>query len=188
MSTQLAIRPATYGPTLIGLHWLMALLIAAVFATTELRGYYPRGSETRDLLKSLHYMLGLSVLVLVAIRIAVRMKSVTPSIMPPLAWWQTAAAHFVHAALYAAMIGMPLLGWLILSADGKAIPFFGLSLPPLIGVEKNLAHALEDVHEFIGNALYFVIGLHAIAALAHHYLFGDNTLTRMLPMHKRLAG
>jgi cytochrome b561 len=79
------------------------------------------------------------------------------------------------------MIAMPVLGWLILSGEGKPIPFFGLTLPPLIGENKDLAHQIEGAHEFIGNALYFLIGFHALAALAHHYLMKDNTLVRMLP-------
>jgi cytochrome b561 len=52
---------------------------------------------------------------------------------------------------------------------------------PLIGENKDLAHQIEGAHEFIGNALYFLIGFHALAALAHHYLMKDNTLVRMLP-------
>jgi cytochrome b561 len=184
MTVQHAARMTTYAPTMIGLHWLMAVLIAAVFATIEVRGYFPKGSETRDLLKSLHYMLGLSVLLLVAVRLVVRARNATPAITPPLPRWQSAAAHFVHAVLCAAMIAMPLLGWLILSADGEAVPFFGLSLPPLIGADKDLSHSLEEMHEFIGNALYFVIGAHTLAALVHHYLHKDDTLKRMLPTRR----
>jgi cytochrome b561 len=170
-----------YSPTLIALHWFMALLIAAVFATIELREYYPKGSETRDFLKSLHYMLGLSVLILVIFRVAILSRSSVPAIVPPPPAWQAVAAHLVHGVLYAAMLALPLLGWLALSAAGKTIPFFGASLPPLIGENKELADSLEEVHEYLGNALYFVIGLHALAALVHHYGFRDNTLTRMLP-------
>ena len=171
----------TYSPTLIALHWFMALLIAAVFGTIELREYYPRGGETRDFLKSLHYMLGLSVLILVIVRIAILSRSSVPAIVPPPPAWQAFAAHLVHGVLYATMLALPLLGWLALSAAGKTVPFFGASLPPLIGESKDLAGSLEELHEFIGNALYFVIGLHALAALGHHYGFRDNTLTRMLP-------
>jgi cytochrome b561 len=47
---------------------------------------------------------------------------------------------------------------------------------------KGLAHQIEDVHVFIGNAFYYLIGFHALAALAHHYLAKDNTLVRMLPL------
>jgi cytochrome b561 len=76
---------------------------------------------------------------------------------------------------------MPLLGWLMMSAKGKAVPFFGLQLPALIAPDKALAHNFEDIHEAVGVIGYYLIGLHAGAALFHHYLMRDNTLRRMLP-------
>ena len=79
------------------------------------------------------------------------------------------------------MIVMPLLGWLILSGESKPVPFFGIQLPALIGENKEFAKQLEEVHELVGNVGYFLIGIHAAAALAHHYIQRDNTLTRMLP-------
>jgi cytochrome b561 len=79
---------------------------------------------------------------------------------------------------------MPILGWLTLSAKGKVIPFFGLELPPLIGADKALARSLEDIHETIGTLGYYLIGLHAAAALFHHYITHDNTLWRMLPRRR----
>ncbi|MBS0234642.1 MAG: cytochrome b [Proteobacteria bacterium] len=172
---------ATYSRGLITLHWIMVLLIAAVFAAIELKGYYPKGSETRAFLASLHMMLGITVLLLVLVRLAIRAKSPTPPILPTPRIWQTALAHLTHLTLYAAMIGMPLLGWVMVSASGHDVPFYGLSLPPVVTEDKDLAHNLEEVHEFLGNALYYVIGLHALAALTHHYVFRDNTLERMLP-------
>ncbi|AGK58343.1 cytochrome B561 [Hyphomicrobium denitrificans 1NES1] len=171
----------TYTPALIAIHWLTVLLIAAVFATIELREYFPKGSETRDQLKALHFMLGLTVWLFVLVRLVLRSREHTPQIVPPPSAWQMAAAHVMHALLYAVMIAMPVLGWLVLSGEGKPVPFFGLTLPPLIAENKDLAHQIEDVHVFIGDAFYYLIGLHALAALAHHYLTKDNTLTRMLP-------
>jgi len=179
--TGTTLRRETYSPALIAIHWLTALLIAAVFAAIELRVYFPKGSDPRDQLKALHFMLGLTVLMLVIVRLVVRSQAQAPQIVPRPNMWQTAAAHAMHAILYVAMIAMPVLGWLILSGEGKPIPFFGLTLPPLIAENKDLAHRIEGVHEFIGNALYFLIGFHALAALAHHYLAKDNTLLRMLP-------
>ena len=87
----------------------------------------------------------------------------------------------MHLALYAFMIGMPLLGWLAVSAKGDPVAFYGLQLPLLIGQDKGLSRSLKEVHEAIGTAGYFLIGLHAAAALLHHYVLRDNTLVRMLP-------
>jgi cytochrome b561 len=87
----------------------------------------------------------------------------------------------MHVALYALMIGMPLAGWLMLSAAAKPIPLFGLQLPALIGESKALADLIEEIHETGGTVGYYLIGLHAAAALFHHYVKRDNTLPRMLP-------
>jgi cytochrome b561 len=170
-----------YGSISIGLHWLMLLLLVAVYACMDLNELYPKGSDARAALKAWHYMLGLSVLLLVALRFAVNMLGPVPRIEPLPPAWQRLAARSTHVALYALMIVMPLLGWLILSANGKPIPFFGLQLPALIGESRQVAEWVKELHEFIGTAGYFVIGLHAAAALFHHYFVRDNTLRRMLP-------
>ncbi|OIQ71249.1 hypothetical protein GALL_471350 [mine drainage metagenome] len=90
----------------------------------------------------------------------------------------------MHMTLYVLMIGLPLAGWLVLSAKGKPIPFYGLQLPALIGKSKSVADLAMEVHETGGNVGYFIIGLHASAALFHHFLTKDNTLLRMLPNRK----
>jgi superoxide oxidase len=170
-----------YGSVSIGLHWLMLLLIAAVYACIELRGNFPKGSDIREGLKAWHFMLGLSVLVLVAIRAVLHVTDTTPRIDPEPPRWQSLIATVMHFALYALMIGMPLLGWLTLSADGKQIPFFGLQLPPLVGENKVVADWAKEIHEVGGTIGYFLIGLHAAAALYHHYFVRDDTLQRMMP-------
>jgi cytochrome b561 len=173
--------PTRYGSLSIGLHWLMLLLIAAVYACIELKGNFPKGSETRELLKQWHFMLGLAVFALVWLRLLARALSPAPAIEPAPPGWQHLLAKLMHLALYALMIAAPLAGWLILSAAGKPIPFFGLELPALIGQNKDLAGQVKELHELAGTAGYWLIGLHALAGLYHHYVVRDNTLKRMLP-------
>jgi len=171
-----------YGTLSIGMHWLMLLLLVAVYACIELREFYPRGSDLREGLKSWHFMLGLGVFALVFVRLAIRLASgPTPPIRPAPPVWQARLAALMHLALYAFLIVMPLLGWLVLSAEGKPVPFFGLQLPALVGPDKAFADSMEELHETIGTVGYYLVGLHAAAALAHHYLKRDNTLLRMLP-------
>ena len=170
-----------YGSASIAMHWLMLLLLAAVYACIELREIYPKGSDPREALKTWHNMLGLLVFALVWVRLALRFTGPTPHIEPASPAWQMWLAKLMYLALYVLMIGLPLLGWLILSAEGKPIPFFGLELPALIGENKEFAKTLEEIHETAGTAGYFLIGLHAVAALYHHYVKHDNTLLRMLP-------
>lgn len=167
-------------PTIV-LHWLMLLLIVAVFACIELRELFPKGSDPREAMKAWHFMLGLSVFVLVWLRLFVYLTGPAPRIEPPPATWQRWMATLMHVALYALMIGLPLTGWLLLSAEGEPIPFFGMHLMPLIAENEGMAEVIEEIHEVGGTAMYALIGLHAAAALFHHYIAKDNTLTRMLP-------
>jgi cytochrome b561 len=172
---------ARYHKLSIGLHWLMLLLLIAVYATIELRELFPKGTDARKAIKMWHFMLGLSVLAFAILRLSIRLRNETPVIVPAITVWQQRLAHIMHLALYGLMIGMPIGGWLILSAEAQTIPFFGLELPPLIGANKDLAHTIKEIHEIFGKTGYFLIGLHALAGLYHHYIVKDNTLKRMLP-------
>lgn len=170
-----------YHPLSIGVHWLTLALLVAVYALIELREYYPRGSDPREAMKTWHNMLGLVVFALVFVRLVLRFMFRTPPIEPTPPAWQQWLAAATHLALYAFLIAMPLLGWLALSADSKPVPFFGLQLPALIAPNEDLAESLEEIHETIGTIGYYLVGLHAAAALFHHYFMRDNTLRRMLP-------
>jgi len=170
-----------YGTLSIAMHWLMFLLLVGVYVCMEMHEAYPKGSDMRSALKSWHFTLGITVFALVWLRIALRLLQVSPGITPPPPAWQNIAAKVLHLALYVFMIGMPILGWLILSGEGKTVPFYGLELPGLIAENKELAENIEDVHKTIGELGYYLIGLHTVAALFHHYFQRDNTLTRMLP-------
>jgi cytochrome b561 len=168
-----------YGRFSILIHWSTLAILVAVYACIELREMYPRGSAIREALKTWHYMLGLTVFFLVWLRITARLVGKTPPIVPEAPRWQLISANTVELALYALMIVLPLLGWVTLSAEGEAIPFFGLQLPAVVDANKALAERTEEVHETLATVGYFLIGLHAIAALFHHYVRRDNALRRM---------
>ncbi len=68
-----------YGTALVAVHWFMALLMVAVFASIELRVLYAKGTEMRDFMKALHFMLGLGVLLMVTLRLAARWASPQPA-------------------------------------------------------------------------------------------------------------
>ncbi|MEO5566709.1 MAG: cytochrome b [Luteimonas sp.] len=176
--------PDRYSSLSIAMHWLMVLLLVAVYAAINLREFYPKGSDLREALKQWHFMLGLSVFALVWLRLAIRLVSGAPGTLASIGVWQHRAAVLMHGALYLFMVVMPLLGWSVLSAKGKVIPFFGLQLPALIGTDKPLAESIEEIHVTIGTIGYYLVGLHAAAALFDHYVLRNNTLLRMLPRRR----
>ncbi len=115
------------------------------------------------------------------------MVSSAPKITPDPPVWQKLLAKLMQLALYGRIIGM-LAGWLLLSAAGKPIPFFGLELPALIGANKDLSGIIKEVHEIGGTLGYCLIAFHAAAALYHHYVVGGNTLQRMIPARRGHLG
>lgn len=170
-----------YSPALVALHWFMALLFVAVYASIELRVLFPKGTDMRDLMKALHFMFGLGVLLMVLARLGARWFSPKPQQGPTLGLetWAHRLASLGHLALYALMLVMPLMGWLALSAAGKPIPFFGLEMPPLMAPNKAWAHDIKELHETVGVVGYWLIGTHVAAALGHHYVLKDGLLSRM---------
>jgi cytochrome b561 len=176
--------PGRYGNPSIALHWLMLVLLVAVYACIELRVNFPKGSGLREGLKTAHFMLGLSVLLLTAARLVLDLTGTAPPIVPEPPRSQRLLALAMHASLLALLLALPVLGWLLLSAEGKAIPFFGLNLPPLLAENKVYAGWFKTIHETGATVGYILVGLHAAAALYHHHVMRDNTLQRMMPQRR----
>ncbi len=95
-----------YGSVSIALHWLMAILMVAVYACIELHDAYGR-TPTAARFETWHSMLGLAILFLVVLRIGLRFVQPTPTIVPPLVAWQHKLAVLMHLVLYAFMLIMP---------------------------------------------------------------------------------
>lgn len=175
-------RADRYQSAVIVMHWLTLLLLIAVYTFIELKGYFPKKSPERDVMQAWHQLLGLTVFGVVLVRLLLRrVYDRTPVIVPIPPRWQQTTAKTMHVTLYVFLLIMPILGWFVLSAKGALDLPMGLHLMPLIAPDKPLARTLQDIHETIGNIGYYLIGLHALAALYHHYWMRDNTLRRMLP-------
>jgi cytochrome b561 len=130
-------------------------------------------------LRDWHAQAGLVVLVLVWLRLAWRMAGRAPAIAPRPPAWQRAASRAVAASFYVLMIALPILGIVMTQADGKTVSLLGLTLPPVVPVDKAWAHGVEDVHEWLGNAMMVLIGVHVAATLYHAIVLRDDTLARM---------
>jgi len=172
-----------YGNLSILMHWLMVLLFIAAYSTIELRGVFEKGTPDYDLIKYAHFVIGLSILSLAIARLSMRNLQTAPESIGDANSLQNKLAKNMHYLLYGFMIVMPILGWLTISAEGKALQILGFSVPMLVSPDHDLAEVFEEVHEIIGTLGYFLIGGHAAAALFHHYLLKDSTLKRMLGMN-----
>ncbi|HDJ1442373.1 TPA: cytochrome b561 [Serratia rubidaea] len=173
-----------FAPSQIVFHWLVLVLVVVAYAAMELKGLAPRGSSARTNMAIVHYTAGFSVLIAMLCRVGLKFNHRDPAILPPPPRWQTIAAKAVHGVLYLMFISLPLLGVLSLYVGQIHWSFFSLNMPVSSIRNPELQRSLKNIHEFIANSGYFIIGLHAAAALLHHYVMRDNTLLRMLPCTK----
>ncbi|KAF1689809.1 cytochrome b [Pseudoxanthomonas koreensis] len=176
--------PARFPRGLIALHWITLLLLVGVYATMELRGIFPRGSAERAAMKTAHYFLGISVFALTWLRLGLRLSGRIPPITPQPPKWQSALAAVVALALYVLLLAMPIVGYLLLNAEGHAPAIGNLRLPLLIPVQQGLAESLETWHGRIATAGYWLVGVHALAAIYHHHVRRDDALLRMSPRRR----
>lgn len=163
-------------------HWIMAFLVVTLLCV----GLYMTGVELpipqRIQIFSLHKSLGVVVLTLVVLRILWRLASIRPAHLITHAQWERSLATVIHFLLYAAMIAMPLTGWIMSSAKGYPVRVFGLfNLPDLVGTDQGLAKLANAIHEYTAYILIAIIGLHVAGALKHHIIDRDDTLRRMIP-------
>ena len=171
--------PSSFGSVARAFHWGMALLVVVAIVLIELTDLAPKGSALRRGMREWHSQAGLLVLALVWFRFAWKLVNTEPAIVPPPVAWQRKAAHAVEWTFYALMVALPVLGIVMMQADGRPVALLGLQFPVVVGVDKVLAHRLEDVHEWLGNAMLALIGLHVAATLWHGVVLRDNTLARM---------
>lgn len=175
----------TFMPMQIRLHWLVAILLAITCATIELRGFAEAGTPLWYLLVVTHFSCGVTVFVLMIARLILRSRHASPAISPMPPKWQTGAAHLVHTLIYLLLLTLPVLGVYSRYLGGKEWFLFGLPMPFAEIADRPQARTLIGWHKTLAAFGYWLIGLHAAAALIHHYAFKDNTLVRMLPLFKK---
>ena len=173
-----------YGAVAILFHWSMALLVIGLAALGLYMVTLPDvGFNTNKVTLVLyHKEFGLLVPVLLATRLAWRVTQILPRLVEHLPDWQKIAARFVHLSFYALLFALPMTGYLMSSAAGIPVSFFGLfMLPDFVHRDYDLFQRYVAIHQWLGYVLILFIFVHAGAALRHHFVFKDDTLRRMLP-------
>ena len=161
------------------LHWVMALLILVTWSIAIVVSDMPL-SPTRIAGYSWHKWLGVTVFFLVVVRLLWRSTHPAPELNLRMPAWQERVMKLTHVALYLLMVAIPVVGWLMSSAKGYTVNYFGLfELPDLVEKDKALGHTLKEVHEWLANSLMALVGLHILAALKHQLIDKDGLLSRM---------
>jgi cytochrome b561 len=173
--------PEGYGAVAMTLHWAVVMLVVFAWLTGQFGDALPRGPQ-REAGEFVHIFLGLSILALVAARLFWRLADPPPPEDSTIGRWSERAAHALHYIMYALLVAAPIVGIVLQFARGHALPVLGLFeiASPWVA-DRNFAHTVKEVHEMLANGLLVLVGLHAAAALLHHYLLRDRTLVRMLP-------
>ncbi len=174
--------PDRWGSVSKSLHWLIALLILALGIVGLLMGELPK-TPKYFWVYTAHKSIGITVLVLVVLRLLWRLYAGAPRPVPGTPGWQERIANATHWLLYVMMFAIPLSGWLYDSASGlRPFKLFGLlEMPKLVAPDERAAQLSHAFHEWGFWALILVVLAHAGAALYHHLQQRDATLVRMLP-------
>lgn len=181
VAMQLKNTQARWGSVSMLLHWLVVVLVLAMAWLGLTMTDMPWGPD-RNADYALHKSLGLTLLALVLLRLAWRLHTGAPAPVAGTPRWQSRLASLSHWALYGFLLAMPLSGWVLNSASGATLQWFGLvNLPAIAGEDPDLRGLAKDVHEWLFWGLASLVVVHVTAAVYHHMFVGDATLARMLP-------
>ena len=175
-----------YGPVAKTLHWVTVFLVIIAWMLGMFGEEFSEESAQDSGLLT-HIWIGLTILVVAAVRIPWRIANPPPKIVPTefgrwLVEWTDPASRLMHYVLYGLLVVVPALGIALQFAEGHSLPLFGLGeIPSPWLADKAFAHSLKEVHEVLANVLVTLAAFHMVAALVHHFVFGDDTMRRMLP-------
>lgn len=173
--------PSRYGVVAQSLHWLIVLLVAIQFVLGVTAHDLPISLE-RLVLLTRHKAFGMTILMLILLRLAWRLYSPPPALPAGMARLQQRLAELSHILLYILLLTMPVIGWLSSSASNLTVSWFGLfHFPNLVGPDPALAKSMKALHIGMAWVLLALISVHAAAALWHQFIRKDGVLLRMLP-------
>ncbi|WP_131113304.1 cytochrome b [Lichenihabitans psoromatis] len=184
-------RGQRYTSVAIALHWLIGLAILAMVVMGLLMVHGSLAPANKFRLYQLHKSVGLTILILAVLRLVWRFSHRPPTLPAEMPAWERGAAEGTHVVLYAFMIGLPLVGWALVSASPFNLPtvLYGVlpwphlsflsSLPA--ASKKSVGSVLEMVHAYGAYVLIAFVALHAGAALRHYFIEQDTILQRMIP-------
>lgn len=178
MQSALSVR---YGTVSQAFHWATAITVLLAFI------YGPGGSEQHvyaqqeDAGRQLHETLGICVFILAVLRLLWRSIATRPE-PPDVARWMGIAATVVQYGLYLLLLALPLTAIFGAWLEGHALTLLlGIQIPSPISAQHAFGATLAESHGWLGDVIMWLAGLHAIAALYHHFLLRDQVLISMLP-------
>jgi cytochrome b561 len=183
--------PSRYDSVAKTLHWLIAAAIIAMLILGWTMVNLPKGNPNQFALFQWHKSIGITILLLSLLRLGWRLTHPAPPLPARMPAWEKCAARATHYLFYILIIGMPLIGWAMVSSSSFNLPtkLYGVIpwphlpvLPDLDPASKKVIHDRFDVmHDYGAFILAGLLILHIAAAHKHHWLDRDDILTRMAP-------
>lgn len=175
-----------YGYLTITMHWLTALLVLVLFILglwmVTLDYYHPWYKEAPDI----HRSIGVLLATVVLFRLLLRLVTPAPRPVATLQRWEIIASTIVHWLLYGLLLVTATLGYLISTADGRTVSVFGwFEIPATVTSIPSQEDLAGELHFYFAVTLLILAGLHALAALKHHFIDKDTTLLRMFGKGQR---
>lgn len=173
-----------FGWVSITIHWLMAVAIIGMFVL----GVWMVGLEYYDTWYHkapwIHRSVGMLLLFLLIFRTFWRLTNPVPEIMGR--WWEKIIALWVHRGHYVLMFAVIISGYLISTAHGRGVEVFDwFEIPALLEADKGRESTAGFIHMLLAWGFMGYIGMHAAAAMKHHFIDKDVTLLRMLGINKK---
>ena len=163
------------------LHWLTALLVLGLICVGLWMVGLPIGFA-KLYAYAWHKWVGLTVLVLSVLRLAWRVYRPPPALPDTITRWERAVAPWSHGLLLVLLLALPVSGWLMSSAGGVSVVWFGLlPLPDLVPRDLALFERLRTLHHWLAWTLMALLTLHLLAVLRHDVLRHDGIFRRMSP-------
>ncbi len=178
-----------YTATAQALHWVVAALMFAVIPLAWVMVNMARTAPSREWIYTLHKSFGMTILLLVVVRLAWRAAHPAPPLPGSLAKWERGMAAASHWLLYVILVGMPVSGYILSATGPVSVPYFDLFTFPALPKNQAVSDAARWVHAAVGQWLvYGLIVLHITATAWHAAVRRDGVLDRMLPEQSAEAG
>jgi len=171
-----------YDARSIRLHWITAALVVALWCLGETVDWFPKGN-IRIAARSLHILLGVALGSLLCVRLWWRLGADAIRLAPAGSAIVRALATLVHFALYALWLATAVLGLTNAWVRGDTL-FNLITIPAFDPGNRALRGQVEDLHSLSANILIWFAGFHAAMGLAHHFVWKDGVLRRMLPARR----
>jgi cytochrome b561 len=160
-------------------HWIIFLLVIGVMIGGNIAADMPNGPGKSEML-GMHKSFGFTILVLVLLRLLWRLINPRPRDLGASSF-QNQLGHSMHIFLYSLLLAQPAVGILMSQAFGFPVSPFGMFIvPAFINENIRLGKILLEIHETLWVVLAISVGIHAAAALKHHFIEKNRTLLRMI--------